>query len=419
MENKFNKLFFYYLILLFFFSIIYLYSKHDVANDSTISEWLINYSGGFTKRGLIGQICILIANFLNTNLRDVILIFQILLIGLYFILLFKFINNIKINKVIILSIFTPIFILYPLAEIEVLARKEVFIFCIFITYLFIKSYQIKNIYKLIFLPIAILIWEPVIFYFLFFLAIDSFENNYEKLDKRFTLNLFYYLPAIVIASYIVLNPMTLQEHELMSNYLNNNFSEICYMSCALLKSKSSIYDQFYWNYNKYSFEVFLRYFLIILFGFGPLILLIKNSSLKNPNSIFFKSFKNLLYPVAIMLSPVLLLFAMGYDWGRWVNISYVFTIIFYFYLYKEKKIILNLKFLDNKIINLLKNKKIFIITVIIFCFGWNPKTVMTGDVATNPLWKIPYNSSKIIFGFKNFRILQETPLSKWHKKYFE
>jgi hypothetical protein len=88
-------------------------------------------------------------------------------------------------------------------------------------------------------------------------------------------------------------------------------------------------------------------------------------------------------------------------------------------LYKEKKIILNLKFLDNKIINLLKNKKIFIITVIIFCFGWNPKTVMTGDVATNPLWKIPYNSSKIIFGFKNFRILQETPLSKWHKKYFE
>ena len=41
------------LILLFFFSIIYLYSKHDVANDSTISEWLINYKGGFTRRGFL------------------------------------------------------------------------------------------------------------------------------------------------------------------------------------------------------------------------------------------------------------------------------------------------------------------------------------------------------------------------------
>ena len=40
---------------------------------------------------------------------------------------------------------------------------------------------------------------------------------------------------------------------------------------------------------------------------------------------------------------------------------------------------------------------------------------MTGDVASNPLWKIPYNAKKIIFGFKNFRILQETPISKWHK----
>ena len=118
MKSKFDKIFFYYLSLLFFFSVIYLFNKHNVGNDSTISEWLINYSGGFTKRGLIGQICIFIANNFNANLRDVILFFQILLIAIYFILLFNFFQNIKINKIIILSIFTPIFILYPVAEIE-------------------------------------------------------------------------------------------------------------------------------------------------------------------------------------------------------------------------------------------------------------------------------------------------------------
>ena len=35
------------------------------------------------------------------------------------------------NKLMILAVFSPFFILYPIAEIEVLARKELFIFCVF------------------------------------------------------------------------------------------------------------------------------------------------------------------------------------------------------------------------------------------------------------------------------------------------
>ena len=50
MKKKFNLYFRYYLLALFFFSILYLFKKHNVGNDSTISEWLINYQGGFTKR---------------------------------------------------------------------------------------------------------------------------------------------------------------------------------------------------------------------------------------------------------------------------------------------------------------------------------------------------------------------------------
>ena len=168
MENRFNKYFKLYLGALFLFSCIYLSNKHDVGNDSTISEWLINYTGGFTRRGLIGQICIFLANYLETNLRDIVLIFQVLLIGLYLLLIYKLTLNLKINRLIILSLFTPIFLLYPVAEIEVLARKEVFIFCIFIVYFFLNTTIYQSFYKLFFLSIAILIWEPVIFFFPFF-----------------------------------------------------------------------------------------------------------------------------------------------------------------------------------------------------------------------------------------------------------
>ena len=144
MKKNINTYLKYYFFILLFFSVIYLYQKHTVGNDSTISEWLINYSGGFTKRGIIGQLCIYLADYFGINLRDSILIFQIMILIIYFFVLYLFLKNIQINKIIILAIFTPIFILYPVAEIEVLARKEIFIFCIFIFYLFLT----KNTYRL-------------------------------------------------------------------------------------------------------------------------------------------------------------------------------------------------------------------------------------------------------------------------------
>ena len=110
---------------------------------------------------------------------------------------------------------------------------------------------------------------------------------------------------------------------------------------------------------------------------------------------------------------------MGVDWGRWVNISYVFGITFYIYFYKKKFILINENVFKTKFYNFINNKKIFIFIFIIFCFSWNPKTVITGDVASNPIWKIPYNASKFIFGFDNFRIFQNHPITIWHKKYIE
>ena len=86
---------------------------------------------------------------------------------------------------------------------------------------------------------------------------------------------------------------------------------------------------------------------------------------------------------------------MGYDWGRWVNISYIISIISFIYIYKRNLITLSEKFLDNKLFKNL-NKKTFIFIFIIYCLGWNPKTVITGDVASFPGYRIPYKTFKII-----------------------
>jgi len=396
MKKNINFYIFIYLVILFLFSVFFLYQKHDVGNDSTISEWLINYEGGFTKRGLIGQLSIYLSNLFAIKLRDTIFILQTLMLGTYFFLIYHFLKNILYNKIFVFAIFTPIFILYPLAEIEVLARKEIFVFIYFLIYTFIpiEEKKYKFYYKFFLFPVAILIWEPIIFFILFFFFLDLIENNIKKINKLFFFQIISYLPAILLALYIALNPISEESHNLMRSSLMENFNENCYMSCELLKTKSSIYQQFQGNFDKYSIEIFVRYILIIIIGFGPLFILLFNSKLKN-KIFFLDKFNNLLFPYLILLSPVILLFAMGYDWGRWVNISYVISIISFIYIYKYNLITLSEEFLDNKLLKNI-NKNIFIFIVIIYCFGWNPKTAITGDVASFPGYRIPYKTLKII-----------------------
>ena len=390
MKKNINNLLFIYLFTLLLFSFFFLYTKYPVTNDSTISEWLINYEGGFTKRGVMGQISIFFARIFNQELRWIIYLLQDIACTIYFILIFNFLKNLSYNRISLLSIFSPIFLLYPIAEIEVLARKEIIIFSIYLTYLLIpRTSLIKNLSLMLTFVLSILVWEPVIFFLPIFLLIEIIEKKISQLNMEIFITIFMFAPGILIGFYFAINPLGVENYEIMASILRNEFNENCYMSCQMIKTKSSIAQQFE-QYKVYTFETTIRYILIIFIGFFPLFSLLKNASLKIKNIFFINKFKNLLYPVLLCLIPVIVLFAMGYDWGRWVNITYVFTIIFYFHLQKNNLIETN-KNLQKNLINKL-SKNLFIILFIFFCFGWNPKTTITGDVASFPGYRIPYKT---------------------------
>jgi len=243
--------------------------------------------------------------------------------------------------------------------------------------------------------LGILIWEPLIFLILFWVATDIAYNKYDKINFNFFKNSAIYLPTFFLVLYIALNPISQEGHAEMVSVLKNEFNETCYMSCGRLNSTKTIVDNFQHNIGKYSPEVLLRYFLIILIGFGPLFILLSNAQFKNKNLIFFKHFNNLLLPFVIILSPTILMFILGGDWGRYVNITYIFSIIFFLSFYKKNLIHLNQNKLKTSFINQL-NKKFFIFAFIFFCFGWNPKTVITGDVASFPGYRVPYKIFKVL-----------------------
>ena len=394
--KKINNYLFYYLLILLSFSYFFLFIKHQVGNDSTISEWLINYEGGFTKRGLTGQFAIETSRFFGADLRWVIYLFQSFVCTCYFILLYNLLKKLKYERVIILSILSPIFILYPVAEIEVLARKEIIVFSLFLIYLFIPRNSFLKSFSLIcFSVLSILIWEPIIFFYFLLLIYEIIDRKIEKFNFEFLKIFLCFIPSLIIALIIIFDPLSKDQHEIMALVLKNEFNQSCYMSCALLKGKSTIIQQFEGNFGSYSLEVFVRYFLIVLIGFFPLNILIKNSFLYNNNLIFAKIFRSLLKLFWICLLPVTILFAMGYDWGRWVNITYVFLALIYFKLLIDNQIVLNFKSLEQNFLYKIRGKT-YVIFFIIFCFGWNPKTVITGDVASFPGYRIPYKVFKIL-----------------------
>ena len=415
-----NKLFL-FIIFNIFFSIFYLYSKHEVGNDTSISEWLINYQGGFTRRGLGGEINIFISNFFSLSLRDSIFLLQITIHTTYLVLIFIYLKDLRLNILQIFAFFSPIFLLYPIAEIESLGRKEILIFLSFICVLILSEEKFKpsliNFFIGLFFPILCLIWEQVILFAPFFAVILRIKNQLNSFKEVIKNLLIVFFPTIIIISFIFLYPLSTEGHIIMCNYLQKEFAERCYMSANLLISNTIYFDTFGIHKSVYFFPHYFRYILIFLIGFLPLhLLLMKNKFIKNDNFIT-KNFNPILL-FYFLYFPILLLFAFGHDWGRWIHITYSLSILLYFYLLKN--FLITNDFYNNFLSKFFLNKKKLLIFIFfIFAFYWSPKTLLIGDLSTNTLYKIVYKSSKLIFNFEGIRIFQDNPLVEFHKKYIE
>ena len=394
-----KKNFLLFIIFSIIFAVFFLYIKHNVGNDSSVSEWLINYSGGFTRRGLGGEIAIMIANLFDFSLRQSIFFTQSLFHVSFLVLVFLYLKNLKVNIIQLFAIFAPIFLLYPIAEIEVLGRKEMVLFLSFIVALFLcekkNSEKYINIYYFFILPIVVLIYEQVVLFFPFFAAVAIIQNNLNTFKKVFKNLLIIFFPSILIFIYVFINPLSLEGHKIMCTYLMSEFGERCYMSANLLVSNTIYFSTSDFVHQYAHIEHYIRYILIFLIGFFPLNLLVSKNNFLKKNNFIVNNFKpNILF--FLLYSPSILLFIYGYDWGRWVHITYSFSILFYIYLFK-KSIISNDFRIKNNLWNGIVKKKILILLIFfIFAFSWNPKTVITGDLGSFPIYRIPYKAFKII-----------------------
>jgi|TARA_B110000977_G_C11022443_1_gene471868 hypothetical protein len=410
----------FYLGILAALSIFWLHQKSSTGNDSTISEWIINYQGGFTRRGLPGEIAFHIAKIFDVKLRFVIFIFQSTTYILYLYLIYYFFRKIKLNLIFSFAFFTPIFLIYHLAELEVLARKELFMFIGMIWFYEISKRQSgifkPSIWLFCILPLVTILYEPTAFYYPFFAAIIVIKLRNEKIIKTFFIITLIFIPSLIASWFSAFELLSDEGFEIMKNSLQNNFGEACYMSCGLMGSKKEAIIHISHTIQKlheggsYSIYIYLfRYFIIMLVGFLPLLIIINFSKIK----IKILKFKNLIFPFLILNSLVPLHWLMFLDWGRAVNITYVSSFLFIFYLYKNTYIYVNLDLINKKIAFILEvllkysffksKKKLTVFIFIIYAFGWSPPTLLSADVNSFPGYRIPYKTIKYALPkIKNF-----------------
>ena len=372
-----NKFFNYYIFICSVISIFFLYHKFQFPTDWTTSEWLINYQGGFTRRGLAGEILIQINSFLNVEIRNLVYIFEIILLSTYYYYIIDFFKKVEFSPLIILIIFSPLGFLFPVTETEAIARKEVLLFCLYLFYLgsILKGNQkLTYLILLIGLPIINFVWDGNIFYIFFF--IYTFFLSKIKINKKEVIIFSIFLIPYLI-SYIIL--ITTKSNDQMIEEMCKAINEPCFGAMNFLDY--SFKDQMNYGLSRLKIEYLIRYLFIFVICFSPFLFIFYDQ--KHKTGIFSG------YILCVV--PTFIFLYVSFDWGRYLNILYIFSVITLIFLVKIKKIEIEKTRLSIFINELIKDKfklYFFYIYLFIYLFTWHPKVILTDDIGSLPYLRI-------------------------------
>jgi len=389
---KSKKILIYYFLFISIGVVNFLFHKNNVYGDTSISEYLINYSGGMTRRGFLGHFFILLNYFTSISLRSIVLIFQISFHLFFLFYLFKLLvrNEKNLSLVDFFCVFSPLFLIYPLAELESLGRKEILIFLSFVYLVYSSNKNLKIIffaYSFFILPIITLTWELVVLFYPFYSIVFCLKKKCKSLKDFLVINSIF-IPSILIFFFIWLNPLSFEGHKIMCNTINildptgpKLGQHGCWGSASMLVT-ATIYFDTLWLHDKATFFNYLRYFIYFIVGFFPIFFTLVKAKSQFSNIFILNKVKNSLLIILLLYIPIPLIFIYGLDWGRWINIVFVLTYILFIFL-RENKFI-KLQAFENYQIG----KKTMILLFFLCCLSWNPKIVLWEDTGSFPLYRV-------------------------------
>tara|TARA_Y100000741_G_scaffold220161_1_gene167801 strand:+ start:87 stop:1286 length:1200 start_codon:yes stop_codon:yes gene_type:complete len=386
-NNNFDKYFSVYLLFILASSIFLINNNYLLDTNNSIAEWVINYQGGFGRRGLIGELFLIISSITGIYLKNVILYFLFIVFTTYYILIYFYFKNLNLNKFFIISIYSPLFLMFPIAEIEALGRKDILIplsFLIFVNfYNKLNFKQLSLVLLFIYVPL-ILVHEVSIFYLPFFYIIILIKlENFDFIN----ILLIFIITLILISIIYMLTNFIHSDNQIfeMCQKLINLYNTKCGLGAYVLNR--TLQDNIAELGGLKIIDI-IRGIWIYILGSFALIFCILNSKFKmNKLNFLFKKI-NFNFIFFITLLPTFVPFLIAVDWGRWFNLSYTMLILFYFFCYKNNLLKFNQTYYVLLFENILNKKYIFILFILICCFSWNPKAVYSEDIGSIPVYRI-------------------------------
>jgi len=370
--NLFNK----HTLVRIFFSFIflnYLYFSIRLTlreNSWIAGDWLMNYEAGILRRGLSGEIILLINNYSSISVTYLLIFIQISLFFIFLYFFFKILHKKKINLLFLFLLFSPSTIAFTFYDPLAVGRKEVIFFAFYTFYLFylLNNLNWSVLRNLLFFLIGflfVLIHEIFIFFSTFFVFTKFFylyKNNSKlniiNLSNELLLIIGSFIAAIILIFFSSNDPNV---KDLVCNRLIENglSSEIC--TGALTEIIFSKYLNSYKSFGLLEYIIsygYLKtYTISIILFFIPLIIFLFSQNTNKKEKNIFIIF--LIFQLIFLIS----IFIVVNDWGRYLNIYFILNLVFisYFFLEKRKKDIKNLNF---------KNI-IFSLILIIYAASWH------------------------------------------------
>ena len=117
-----------YLLLLGAVTVVYGWHNARAANDWAIGEWLINYSGGFVRRGLPGEVALLCARASSVPVITLVFVLQLLVFAGFFWAIFQLTRNIRWSLPMLAILFSPATLAFHVLDPPAGFRKEILLF---------------------------------------------------------------------------------------------------------------------------------------------------------------------------------------------------------------------------------------------------------------------------------------------------
>ena len=350
------------------FQIIKFYSFYLEYSDWQYADWLINYQGGFIRRGLTGEILFQIYNITNIKLDLLILLFVwsiLFLITFFLIKSLKYLNNSRLDTLIFLS---PGFFIYPIMNSEIIGRKDILLFAAVGILVFYER-NFKSKFLLLYLVTTIfyisLSHSGLLFYipYLIFLFILIKINRNEKIDFREILIILIGTTFVLI--FIYSNQGSKFQVIEICNSIKNFVLENCQNRAQFgwLSTPVEEHMKFKTRSNLDNYVLFYLVSLVLVFIFIGIKLFFSKFETYSSNLNKIRP----LYILLVLFFLTLPVYILGYDWGRYISMSYYCSFFIYIFCIKKKMIIFDISKTKLKL-NL--PKYAFVFFVLIYTVGW-------------------------------------------------